>query len=181
VQREPGSLEASPLGPLASDSAQMLLANLRALMALVFVNYDCSHLTPNDFEHCPDKYAVVSSVNQALAEVVDRLHAGFLVGGCEVYALRPAAGTFGPTDNSLTSFHYFFVDFQKAQILFMGSVTKSRGRVRGGGDSDSDVVASADSMSSISSKGQASSERSSNLQEGEYAFSDDSQDDHMGD
>lgn len=191
AQREPASLEDSPLGPLASDSAQMLLANLRALMSLLFPNYDCSHLTPNDFQRCPDKYAVVSTVNQTLAEVVDRLHAGFLaefwqavqdaidISGCEIYAFRPAAGSFGPTDNSLTSFHFFFIDFQNEQILFMGSMTKSRGRARAGGDSDSDVPASADSMSSVSSKGKASSEMSSNLHEGEFAFSDDSQEDHM--
>jgi len=189
-RRAPESLADSPLGPLASDSAQMLLANLRALLSLLYVNYDCTSHGPSDFERCPDKHIVVSSINRSLADIVDRMHAGFLaefwqvvqdaidIIGCEVYAFRPTAGTFGPADNSLTSFHYFFVDTARGQILFIGSVTKSRGSIRGGADSDSDVVLSGESVSSKMSR-DGSSERSSNLQEGEFAFSDDSGGDGM--
>jgi len=185
-RRDPSSLTDSPLGPMASDSAQTLLVNLRALMSLLFVNYDCSRLAPGDFERCPDKHRVVATVNQSLAHVVDRMHSGFLaefwqvvqdaidVIACEVYAFKPTVGSFGPTDNSLTSFHYFFADFQRGHILFIGSVTKSRGSVRGGVDSDSDVALSGDSSASSRC---ASSDRSENLLEGEIdAFSDDSED-----
>lgn len=183
-RRDPSSLSDSPLGPLASDSAQVLLANLRSMLSLLFVNYDCSQIIPSDFERCPDKHRVVANVNQSLADVVERKHSGFLaefwqvvqdaidVIGCEVYAFTPTAGTFGPTDSALTSFHYFFTDFRRGQILFIGSVTKSRSSVRGGMDSDSDVALSGES--SASSKDQ--SDMSENLQDGEIAmFSDDSE------
>lgn len=180
----------SPLGPLASDSAQILLCNLRALMSLLWVDYDCSRLRPEDFERCPNKHAVFSAVNHSLVDVVDRMHAGFHVAfwqvvassfdaaGAEVYAFKPASGGFGPTDNALMSFHYFFVDWQNRQILFIGSVTKSRGRCRGGVDSDSDVVLSGESASSVKSKSQTSSDRE-DLADGEFAFSDGSGDGMM--
>lgn len=183
-RRAPESLADSPLGPLSSGAAQHLLANLTALMSLLFVDYDCSGLAPHDFERCPDKHAVVNTINHNLAAVVDRVHSGFLgefwqavqdaidVIGCELYAFRPTSGTFEPTDNSLMSFHYFFVDVQRGRILFIGSVTKSRGTVRGGLDSESDVTLSQDSASSVTSKEQGSSMGSS-LHEGEYAFSSD--------
>mmetsp|Transcript_80933 Transcript_80933/g.163949 ORF Transcript_80933/g.163949 Transcript_80933/m.163949 type:complete len:228 (-) Transcript_80933:84-767(-) len=191
VRWAPESLSDSALGPLTSDSAQVLLANLRSLMSLLFVDYDCSGLTPDDFERCPDKHTVVSSINHSLAAVVDRVHTGFIgefwqavqgaidVLGCEVYAFRPTSGSFEPTDNSLMSSHYFFVDIPRNRILFIGSITKSRGRVRGGVDSDSDVVLSGESASSVTSKEQGSSDMGSSLQEGEYAFSDNSGDDGM--
>mmetsp|Transcript_9353 Transcript_9353/g.21256 ORF Transcript_9353/g.21256 Transcript_9353/m.21256 type:complete len:276 (-) Transcript_9353:78-905(-) len=187
-RRAPSSLADSPLGPLATDSAQILLGNLRALMSLLFVDYDCSHLTPDDFERCPDKHTVVNAINHSLADVVDRVHVGFLgefwqvvseaidLGGAEVFAFKPVSGSFGPTDNSLMSFHYFFIDLQRGRILFIGSVTKSRGSARGGVDSDSDVVLSGESASSVTSKGPGSSDMGSSLQEGEFAFSDGSED-----
>mmetsp|Transcript_90398 Transcript_90398/g.292621 ORF Transcript_90398/g.292621 Transcript_90398/m.292621 type:complete len:264 (+) Transcript_90398:108-899(+) len=190
-RRSPNSLTDSPLGPLATDSAQMLLANLRAMMSLLFVDYDCTHLTPDDFERCPDKHTVVNTINHSFADVVDRLHVGFLaefwqvvqeaidVVGCEIYAFKPTSGTFGPTDNSLMSFHYFFIDCQRGRILFIGSVTKSRGSARGGVDSDSDVALSGES-SSVTSNQQSSSDMGSSLR-GEFAFSDASGEDGMMD
>lgn len=188
-RRSPESLTDSPLGPLASDSSQILLSNLRTLMSLLFVDYDCTHLTPDDFERCPDVRVVVNSINLSLAAVVDRVYSGFLaefwqgvqdaidIVGCEVFAFKPMSGTFEPTDNSLMSFHYFFVDLRRGRILFIGSVTKSRGsaRARGGVDSDSDIVLSQDA-SSVTSKGRGSSDMGSSLQEGEFAFSDGSDD-----
>lgn len=194
-RRDPGSLSGSPLGPLTSDSAQVLLANLRVLMSLLFVSYDSSRLNPSDFEHCPDKHIVVATVNRSLADVVDRLHNGFLaefwqavqdaidIVGCEVYAFKPTAGTFGPTDNSLMSFHYFFIDFQRGHILFIGSITKTRASVRGGMDSDSDVGLSGESMSSVSSQDCRSSDMSENLHDGEIAAlsNDDIDDERMFD
>jgi len=187
-RRAPESLTDSPLGPLASDAPQILLANLRSLMSLLFVDYDCTHLMAEDFERCPDKHTVVNTINHSLAAVVDRVHSGFLaefwqaiqdaidIIGCEVFAFRPKSGSFEPTDNSLMSFHYFFVDLQRARILFIGSVTKSRGSAMGGMDSDSDVQLSQDSASSVTSKGRGSSDMGSSLQEGEFAFSDASDD-----
>lgn len=187
LRREPECLTNSPLGPLANDSAQILLANLRALMSLLFVDYDCSSLTPSDFERCTDKHAVVNTINHHLAAVVERVHIGFLaefwkvvqeateLATCEIFAFRPTSGTFAPTDNSLMSFYYFFIDPRQSRILFIGSVTKSRGMVRGGVDSDSDVVLSQDA-SSTTSKGHGSSDGASTLQEGEFAFSDGSGD-----
>merc|ERR1712032_1492558 len=133
----PHSLTDSPLGPLASDSSQQLLAD--------------------DFEHCPDKHAVANTINHSLASVVDRVHSGFLaefwqavqeaidLSSCEIYALRPSSGTFEPTDNSLLSFHYFFIDVHRGRILFIGSVTRSRARARGT-DSESEVTLSADNQ-----------------------------------
>jgi len=187
--RSPSSLSDSPLGPLATDSAQILLTNLRALMSLIFVNYDCTNLSPDEFERCSDKHDVVNKVNRSLADVIDRIHKGFLaefwqvvqdvvdIVGCEVYAFKPTAGTFGPTDRSLMSFHYFFTDLERGHILFVGSVTKSRGSLRGGmGDSDSDVNFSGESSASVTSKDHAGSDASSQLMEGEIAFSDDSDD-----
>lgn len=191
-RRAPESLTDSPLGPLATDSAQILLANLRALMSLLFVDYDCTNLTPSDFERCTDKHSVVNTINHNLAAVVDRVHGGFLaefwkvvqeaidVASCDIYAFRPTSGTFEPTDNSLMSFYYFFIDVHRGRILFIGSVTKSRGSVRGGVDSDSDVVLSQDA-SSVTSKEVGSSEGVDSLQEGEFAFSDGSGEDGMAD
>lgn len=190
LRRAPESLTDSPLGPLSTDVAQQLLANLRSLMSLLFVDYDCTSITPNDFEKCPDKHTVVATINHSLAAVVDRVHSGFLaefwqtvqeaidVVSCDVYAFRPKSGSFEPTDNSLMSFHYFFIDPLRGRILFIGCVTKSRGRVRSGVDSDSDVVLSHDSVSSANSR-QGSSDMGSSLQEGEFAFSEGSADDGM--
>jgi len=70
-RREPQSLADSPLGPLVSDTAQNLLVNLTSLMSLLFVDYDCSTITPNDFEPCPDKPSVVNTINHSLAAVVE--------------------------------------------------------------------------------------------------------------
>mmetsp|Transcript_48066 Transcript_48066/g.126947 ORF Transcript_48066/g.126947 Transcript_48066/m.126947 type:complete len:262 (-) Transcript_48066:102-887(-) len=193
-RRSPESITDSPLGPLSTDSAQFLLSNLRSLMSLLFVDYDCTSLTPNDFVHCPDKHTVVNTINHSLAAVVDRVQSGFLaefwqtvqeaidIVGCEVYAFRPTAGSFEPSDNSLMSFHYFFIDAVRGRILFIGSVTKSRGSAkRGGVDSDSDVVLSNDSASSIASNRHSNSDMGSSLQEGEYAFSDGVSEDGMFD
>lgn len=183
--RCPESLADSPLGPLTGEASQILLSNLRVLMSLLYVDYDCTHLYPTDFERCADKHAVVTSINHSLVQIVDRVHSGFLaefwqavqeaidIIGCEVFAFRPVSA-FGPTDHALMSFHYFFVDLQKNRILFIGSVTKSRRSARGGPDSDSDVQLSQDSASE-DSKGR-SSEMGSSLQEGEFAFSDGSDD-----
>jgi len=193
-RRAPESITDSPLGPLSTDSAQFLLSNLRSLMSLLFVDYDCTTLTPNDFIHCPDKHMVVNTINHSLAAVVDRVQSGFLaefwqtvqeaidIGGSEIYAFRPTAGTFEPQDNSLMSFNYFFIDATRGRILFIGSVTKTRGSTRRGVDSDSDVVLSNESASSIASgKGGSNSDMGSSLQEGEYAFSDGGSDDGMFD
>merc|ERR1719440_585868 len=153
-RRAPESVEDSPLGPLASETAQLLLANLTALMSLLFVDYDCATLTPMDFERCSDKHAVVNTINHSLATVVDRVHSGFLgefwntvseaidLGGCEIYALNPSCGTFEPADNSLMSFHYFFIDLHRGRILFIGSVTKSKAS-RGTAAADSDAPSEA--------------------------------------
>lgn len=185
-RRAPQCVEDSPLGPLAFENAQLLLANLTALMSLLFVDYDCTTLTPLDFERCPDKHAVVNTINHSLATVVDRVHSGFLgefwqavseaidLGGCEVYALRPTSGTFEPADNSLMSFHYFFID-HRGKILFIGSVTKSKTRRGVGADSESEVSASQLDTNSNSSKEPGSSMGSS-LHEGEYCFSSDDND-----
>mmetsp|Transcript_3538 Transcript_3538/g.5813 ORF Transcript_3538/g.5813 Transcript_3538/m.5813 type:complete len:255 (+) Transcript_3538:265-1029(+) len=189
-RRCPETFADSPLGPLASDTAQNLLANLMSLMALLFVDYDCGSLTPLDFERCPDKHAVVNTINHSLASVVDRIHSGFLsefwkhvqeaidLAGCEVYALRPMSGTFEPADNSLMSFHYFFVDANRGYILFIGSITKNRASARGSADSESEVTISQDTASN-SSKGGGGSSMGSSLQEGEYCFSEDSGSDRM--
>mmetsp|Transcript_6812 Transcript_6812/g.16089 ORF Transcript_6812/g.16089 Transcript_6812/m.16089 type:complete len:315 (-) Transcript_6812:43-987(-) len=183
----PDSLADSPLGPLANEPSQILLANLRSLMSLLYVDYDCTHLYPHDFERCIDKHAVVTSINHSLVQIVDRVHSGFLaefwqavqdaidIIGCEVFAFRPASGSFEPTDHALMSFHYFFADLHRGRILFIGSVTKSRRSARGGPDSDSDVQLSQDSASADESKGR-SSDMGSSLQEGEFAFSDGSDD-----
>jgi len=190
-RRAPESLTDSPLGPLSTDAAQVLLANLRSLLALLFVDYDCTTITPNDFERCPDKHVVVSTINHSLAAVVDRVHSGFLaefwqtvqdaidVVNCDVFAFRPKSGSFEPADSSLMSFHYFFIDALRGRILFIGCVTKSKGAVKGGGDSDSDVVISQGDSSASSRQG--SSDMGSSLQEGEFAFSDASADDGMMD
>lgn len=182
-RRSPESSTTSPLGPMASDSGQLLLMNLRTLMSLLFVDYDCANLSPGDFEKCPDKHMVVLTINHNMASVVDRVHIGFLaefwqavqdaidVVRCEIYCFKPASGSFGPTDNSLMAFHYFFIDLARGRILFIGSVTKSRRSAHGGVDSDSDVNLSQDSAS-LSSKGLGSSDMGSSLQEGEFAFSD---------
>lgn len=178
----PDSLADSPLGPLTSEVAQQLLANMRALMSLLFVDYDCASVMPHDFERCTDKHTVVATINQTLAAVVDRVHSGFLAEfwqavqesvdflSCEIFAFRPASGSFGPADKSLTSFHYFFIEQVRGRILFIGSVTKSKGSVGAGVDSDSDVVLSQESASSVSQQG-GSSDMGSSLQEGELAFS----------
>ncbi|CAJ1446656.1 unnamed protein product, partial [Effrenium voratum] len=128
----PDSLADSPLGPLANEPSQILLANLRSLMSLLYVDYDCTHLYPHDFERCIDKHAVVTSINHSLVQIVDRVHSGFLaefwqavqdaidIIGCEVFAFRPASGSFEPTDHALMSFHYFFADLHRGRILFIG-------------------------------------------------------------
>jgi len=190
-RRAPQSIEDSPLGPLTSDSAQLMLANLTALMTLLFVDYDCTMLTPMDFERCPDKHTVVNTINQSLATVVDRVHSGFLgefwqvvseaidLGGCEIYALKPTTcGIFEPIDNSLMSFHYFFIDPYRGRILFIGSVTKSKTSVRGRGvgDSESEVSLSQLDTDSIGSKRSGGSSMGSGLHEGEYCFSSDDND-----
>mmetsp|Transcript_130540 Transcript_130540/g.325675 ORF Transcript_130540/g.325675 Transcript_130540/m.325675 type:complete len:267 (+) Transcript_130540:145-945(+) len=189
VRRAPESLTDSPLGPLSTDVAQVLLANLRSLLALLFVDYDCTLITPNDFERCPDKHVVFSTINNSLAQVVDRVKGGFLaefwqivqdaidVVNCDVFAFRPKSGSFEPADNSLMSFHYFFIDPLSGRILFIGCVTKSKSAVKGGGDSDSDVVLSGDDKSASSRQG--SSDMGSSLQEGEFVFSDRSGDEGM--
>ncbi|OLQ14899.1 Repressor of RNA polymerase III transcription [Symbiodinium microadriaticum] len=187
--RCPESLGNSPIGPLVNDASQFLLANLRSLMSLLYVDYDCTHLYPNDFERCMDKHTVVTAINHSLVQVVDRVHTGFLaefwqavqeaidIIGCEVFAFSPASGIFEPTGHALMSFHYFFCDMHRSRILFIGSVTKSRRSARGGGgpDSDSDnVQLSQDSASEGTSKGPSDM---SSLQEGEvFMFSDDDED-----
>jgi len=185
-RRAPQSLTESPLGPLSADAPQNLLANLRALLALLFVDYDCTAIMPADFEHCADKHTVVATINHSLATVVDRVHSGFMsefwetvqeaidVVNCDVYAFRPKSGGFDPADRSLMSFHYFFINPTQARILFIGCVTKSRGAARGSVDSDSDMVLSqidSDSSKPVSRAGSISNMGSS-LQDGEYAFSD---------
>jgi len=184
-RRAPQTVQESPLGPLSSESAQLLLANLTALMSLLFVDYDCTTLTPLDFERCPDKHAVVNTINHSLAAVVDRVHSGFLgefwqsvqeaidLSGCDVYALRPTSGTFEPADNSLMSFHYFFIDLYRGRILFIGSVTKSKTSTRAEADSGSEVSHSHLETNSNSSKEQGGSSMGSSLHEGEYCFSSD--------
>jgi len=188
-RRAPQTIEDSPLGPLATDSAQLLLANLTALMSLLFVDYDCTTLTPLDFERCPDKHAVVNTINHSLAAVVDRVHTGFLgefwqtvseaidLSASDIYALRPT-GTFEPADNSLMSFHYFFVDRFRGRILFIGSVTKSKTSTRANADSESEVSLSQLDTNSNSSKEPGSSMGSS-LHEGEYCFSSGDDNDQM--
>uniref|UniRef100_A0A7S2VL93 Repressor of RNA polymerase III transcription n=1 Tax=Zooxanthella nutricula TaxID=1333877 RepID=A0A7S2VL93_9DINO len=191
-RRAPETITDSPLGPLSTDSAQNLLANLRALLSLLYVHYDCSNITPNDFERCEDKHTVVATINHSLAAVVDRVHRGFLAEfwqviqdafdlvGSDVYAFRPTSGSLELSENALTSLHYFLVDQLKGRILFIGCVTKSRGAARGGADSDSDVVLSHDSSASSARSGQGSgSDMGESLQEGEIAFSDGSGDDGM--
>lgn len=185
-RRAPETVQDSPLGPLSSDTAQLLLANLTALMSLLFVDYDCTALTPLDFERCPDKHAVVNTINHSMAAVVDRVHSGFLgefwtavseaidLSGCEVYAFRPASGSFEPADHSLMSFHYFFIDLHRGRILFIGSVTKSKASRRGA-ESESEASSSPLDGNSNSSKEHGSSMGSS-LQEGEYCFSSDDND-----
>jgi hypothetical protein len=190
-RRAPETIQNSPLGPLATEGAQLLLANLTALMSLLFVDYDCTTLTPLDFERCPDKHAVVNTINHSMATVVDRVHSGFDrdfwqavseaidLGGCEVYALRPTSGTFEPADNSLMSFHYFFIDARGPRILFIGSVTKSKSRRGGEGDSGSEVGLSQHDTNSNSSKEPGGSSMGSSLHEGEYCFGSDDDNDQM--
>jgi hypothetical protein len=190
-RRAPESINDSPFGPMRCERAQLLLANLTALMALLFTDYDCTALTPLDFELCPDKNAVMTTINQSLALIVDRMHSGFLnefwqtvaeaidFRGSDVYALRPSSGTFEPSDNSLMSFHYFFVDTYHGRILFIGCVTKSKASKRGlTVDTDSEVSISQHDTNSNSSKEQDS--MGSSLHEGEYCISSDgSNDDRM--
>lgn len=193
-RRTPECFTASPLGPMSTESSQRLLGNLRAFMSLLFVNYDCSTVTPADFERGVDKHAVVATINNSLAMVVERIHSGFLaefwqavqdaidVANCDIFAFRPPGGSFGPMDNSLMSHYYFFVDAAGGTILFIGSVMKSRAALHGGcNDSDSDVLLSNRSASGESSRRGADSDMGSSgrsLQEGEVvAFSDGSDDD----
>jgi len=190
-RRVPETITDSPLGPLSTDAARLLLSNLRSLLSLLFVHHDCSAIMPNDFERCHDVHTVVSTINHSLAAVVDRVHSGFLsefwqtiqetidVVNCEIFSLRPNSETFQPTDKSLASLYYFFIDPLGGRILFVGCVTKSMGAVRGGVDSDSDVVLS-HIESPASSDGQCSgSDMSSVLLEGEFAFEDDKSDGGM--
>lgn len=191
LRRVPESLTDSPLGPMTEDSSQVLLANLVALMGMLFVDYDCSSITPHDFELCSDKHTVVNTINHSLASVVDRVHNGFLsefwqavqdsidVVNCRVYAFQPRSGGFEPIDNSLSAFHYFFIDVMLGRILFIGSVTRSRARIRSGMDSESDVTLSQQDAASVTSKDQGSSMGSS-LQEGDYAFGSDASNDEDG-
>lgn len=184
IRRAPECITDSPLGPLTTEASQSLLANLRALMALLFVDYDCTTITPNDFERCEDKHNVVATINHSLAAVVDRLHKGFLAEywqtvqevvdlfHCDILSFRPTGGSFEPADKSLTSFHYFFIEQLRGRILFLGCITKSRDAVRGGADSDSDVALSQDA--SASGTPQGGSDMGSSLQEGEIAFSESS-------
>merc|ERR1719162_943483 len=128
-------------------------------MTLLFVDYECASVMPHDFERCADKHIVVATINHTLAAVVDRVHSGFLAEfwqavqesidfpSCEIFAFRPSQGSFGPADRSLNSFHYFFFEQLRARILFIGCVTKSRGSVGAGVDSDSDVVLSQETSS----------------------------------
>lgn len=187
-RRAPECINVSPFGPLRDERAQLLLANLTSLMALLFTDYDCTALTPLDFEHCSDKNAVMNTINQSLALIVDRMHSGFLkqfwqtvkeaidLRGCDIYSLRPS--TFEPADNSLMSFNYFFVDTGHGRILFIGSVTKSKASKRGRtADTDSDVSISQHDTNSNSSKEQDS--MGSSLHEGEYCLSSDGGDDEM--
>eukprot|EP00929_Paragymnodinium_shiwhaense_P005056 TRINITY_DN106447_c0_g1_i1.p1 TRINITY_DN106447_c0_g1~~TRINITY_DN106447_c0_g1_i1.p1 ORF type:complete len:289 (-),score=45.10 TRINITY_DN106447_c0_g1_i1:194-1060(-) len=188
LRHAPESLSDSPLGPMSSDSSQVLLANLVALMGLLFVDYDCSSISPHDFELCSDKHTVVNNINHNLASVVDRVHTGFLsefwqgvqdaidVVNCQIYAFQPKSGGFEPMDNSLSSFHYFFVDVILGRILFIGSFTRSRDSLRSGMDSESDVTLSQQDASSVASKEHGSSMGSS-LAEGDYAFGSDASDD----
>lgn len=189
-RRAPACIDDSPFGPLRFERGQLLLANLTSLMALLFTDYDCTALTPLDFEHCSDKNAVVNTINQSLALIVDRMHKGFLndfwqtvaeaieFRSCEIYSLRPSSGTFEPSDNSLMSFHYFFVDTLQGRILFIGSVTKSKASKRGRmTDTDSEVSISQHDTNSNSSKEQDS--MGSSLHEGEYCLSSDGGDEEM--
>lgn len=190
LRRSPESLTDSPLGPMSSEGSQILLANLRALLSMLFVDYDCSMIIPADFERCTDKHAVVATINNSLAAVVERVHSGFLrdfwqviqettdVVNCEIFAFKPTSDTFGPADNSLMSFHYFFVDPAKGRILFIGCITKSRGAAQRGADSDSDVMLSNRSSGASSRRG-GDSDMGSSLQEGEFVFSEDSGDEGM--
>lgn len=180
-RRVPDTFTDSPLGPMATDSAQNLLMNLISLMQLLFVDHDCTRLTPHDFERCRELNAVVQHVNHDLSAIVDRIRGDrFLerlwhavqdvidVRNCEVYRLRPAPGTFEPTDTALMSFFYFFVNHDLGRILFMGGVTTSRNvRLT---DSGSEMTPSEDNMSN-SSKEQSSVK--SSLHDGEYAFDSD--------
>jgi len=159
-----------------SEVSQHLLVNLVSFMSLIYVDYDCSNITPNDFERCSDKLAVVNTINHNLTTVVERVHTGFLrefwhavedmidVGCCEVYAFQPTSGAFGPTDSSMMSFHYFFSDPEMRRMLFVSSVMKSRGRVMSGLESESDVSLSDRPSSTNSSK-------SSSLNDGEMNMS----------
>jgi hypothetical protein len=182
-RRAPETLEDSPLGPMASDPAQHLLANLVSMMSMLFMDHDCTSLSPLDFERCNDKHTVVNTINHQLASVVDRVHSGFLsefwqaiqdaidVVNSEIYAFRPASGSFEPTDNSLSAFHFFFTDITRGRILFIGSTTKSRASATGGGtDSDADLAWSQDGSSVVSKD---HSVTGSSLQEGDYAFGSD--------
>jgi len=191
LERSPESWTSSSLGPLSQEQSQLLLANLRALLSLLFADYDSSNIFPEHFERCTDKHMVVASINNGLAAVVDRVHSGFLgefwrevqeafdIVNCEVFAFRPTIGTFGPVDKSLMSFHYFFIDLYRGRILFIGCVTKSRGAAQGGIDSDSDVVLSNQSGTDSSSRRGGDSDIS--LQEGELIFSEASDNDGMMD
>lgn len=193
LRRSPECLTDSPLGPMSSEGSQILLSNLRTLLSMLFVDYDCSVVTPADFERCTDKHAVVATINNSLAAVVERVHSGFLrdfwqaiqetteVVNCEIFAFKPTSDTFGATDNSLMSFHYFLVEPAKGRILFIGCITKSRGAAQRGVDSDSDVMLSNRSASGASSRRGGDSDMGSSLQEGEFVFSEDSGDDGMFD
>merc|ERR1712137_145577 len=119
------------------DSARHKMANLVALMALLFVDYDCSiaSITPDFFTFCLDKTAVVSTINFHMLSLVERLHVGITsdfwkavqevidIVNCDVYAYEPPAGTFEPVDKSLSAFHYFFLDLTRGRILFIGVAT----------------------------------------------------------
>lgn len=185
-RKAPHSLEDSPLGPLATDSAQSLLANLSGVLAQLFPDYDFSGITPDDFEKCDDKYAVVNSINHQLAVVVDRVRSGFLadfwrvikdaidMSQCEIYALRPNTNVV-PAEGSLWSIHYFFFDCHRARILFLRCVTMTR--QSGGGSEESEGGESLDFSS------QASSRELSDSMEGSMSAQDQdiSEDDMMHD
>lgn len=182
-RRAPHSLADSPLGPLAEESGQLVMANLTALMSHLFPDYDHTGLVPDDFERCTDKHAVVNAINHNLAAVVDRIRSGFMaefwrhvqdvvdLRSCDVFALQPPAGILDP-EGSLMSFHYFFIDGEKGRILFVGCVTTSRtaGLTTHSG---SEAALSGDEVSSKSGKG---SSMESSLHDGEYTFDSDQSD-----
>jgi len=186
-RRSPHSYENSPLGPLTSDTAQNLLQNLLSLVTVLYSDHDCTRLTPDDFQRAHDISVVVSTINHRLAEVVDRTRRGFLhelwqavqeaidLAQCDVYALSPRAGTFEPTDDSLLSFQFFFVDLYRGRILFIGGETKAKHAQAADGQ-HSDMTVSEDM--SQGSKVESVS-LPSDLHDGEVAFG--SEDDEMRD